>query len=95
LCFLVLTQCSRTLYSQSRVTTPVLIGPVPDIEVSSKGWGDIFCSEINIVDPDPQQIEKKDPDPHQSEKLDPDQFADDKANSVSFTKQFSPVYSGQ
>ncbi len=38
------------------------------------------CSETNVVDPDPQQIDKQDPDPdpHQSNKLDPDQFADAK-----------------
>ncbi len=58
----------------------VLIGPVPDIEVSSKVWGDIFCSETNVEDPDPQQIDKQDPDPdpHQSDMLAPDQFADAK-----------------
>ncbi len=66
MCFLVLAHCSRTLYSQSRVTNPVRIGPVPDIiiEVSSKGGGGIFsaCSETNVKDPDPQQIKKHDPD---------------------------------
>ncbi len=80
MCFLVLPQCSRTLNSQSRVTIPVLTGPVPGIEVSSKGGGEIFsaCSETYVVDPDPQQMDKQDPDPHQSDKLDPDQFADEK-----------------